>query len=156
MKSPGRLFTIWIKNKHENEIESWWENPFSNGVLILIVYEEWLHSPGACKDTFCWKERAGRQVSGLFPSPSMSCFLPLRCLPHPIISSSWYLSPILISLLVMAYIPTQNKEKRGFLGDPVVKTPHSQCRGVVLMPGQGTKTPHVEWHIQKFCFQKGL
>ena len=54
----------------------------------------------------------------------------------------------------MAHIPTQNKEKRGFLGDPVVQTSRSQCGGVGLMSGQGTKIPHVEWHSQKIIFKK--
>ena len=33
----------------------------------------------------------------------------------------------------------------GFPGGPVVKTPHSQCRGCGSDLGQGTKTPHHVW-----------
>ena len=40
------------------------------------------------------------------------------------------------------------KRGRDFLGSPVVKTPHFQCRdagGVGSIPGQGTKIPHAAW-----------
>ena len=36
-----------------------------------------------------------------------------------------------------------------FSGDPVDKTLHSQCRGLVLILGQGTKIPHTTWHNLK-------
>ena len=36
-----------------------------------------------------------------------------------------------------------------FPGGPVVKTPHSQCRGAGLIPGQGTKIPHASQRGQK-------
>ena len=36
-----------------------------------------------------------------------------------------------------------------FLGSPVVKIPHFQCRDVGFITGQGTKIPCDTWHRQK-------
>ena len=36
-----------------------------------------------------------------------------------------------------------------FLGGPVIKTPHLQCRRRGLIPGHGTKIPYAERQIQK-------
>ena len=36
-----------------------------------------------------------------------------------------------------------------FLGSPVVKTPHFQCRNMGFITGQGTKIPCDLWHSQK-------
>ena len=36
-----------------------------------------------------------------------------------------------------------------FLGSPVVKIPHFQCRDVGFIIGQGTKIPCDTWHSQK-------
>lgn len=36
-----------------------------------------------------------------------------------------------------------------FLGSPVVKIPHFQCRDVGFITGQGTKIPCDTWHSQK-------
>ena len=33
-----------------------------------------------------------------------------------------------------------------FPSDPLVKTPSSQCRGMGLIPGQGTKITHATWY----------
>ena len=35
--------------------------------------------------------------------------------------------------------------ERDFLGGPVVKTLHSQCRGTGSIPGEGIKIPQASW-----------
>ena len=37
---------------------------------------------------------------------------------------------------------SRSSRSRDFPGGPVAKTPHSQCRGAGLIPGQGTR-PHM-------------
>ena len=41
-------------------------------------------------------------------------------------------------------------------GSPVVKTPHSQYRGMGPTPGQGTKILHATWCDQKKCMAKPI
>lgn len=46
----------------------------------------------------------------------------------------WILALILISA------QQYNNEQKGFSGDPGAKTPHSQCGGEGLIPGQGIRS----------------
>ena len=47
------------------------------------------------------------------------------------------------------HLLTSHHEKRGFPGDPVVKTPSFHCRGCSLIPGWGTEIPGAEQCGQK-------
>ena len=59
---------------------------------------------------------------------------------------------IYVSVIYIWYLICQVQYKIFNLsspGDPVVKTPHFQCRGTGLIPGQGTKIPHAAHYGQK-------
>ena len=72
-----------------------------------------------------------------------------ECLPHWSLMSSRTANQFLSLSTVSSTGPGKEDVPRDFSGSPVVKTLHSQCRGMGLIPGQGTKILHATQHDQK-------
>ena len=51
--------------------------------------------------------------------------------------------------VIMLWRSLYRVEYRDFPGSPVVKTLHFHCRGMDLIPDQGTKIPHDTWPRKK-------